>query len=123
MEALLSHAYLNYTASADSSSYSDEYFNDICCLKKGPHLMKLLSISSLFFTTGFRVGAESLNHGASSPFVPICASTCAKIFIFIAYCELGFPLLSIFHLPSVKIVLGYNEIWSLQSEVIWAQEN
>jgi hypothetical protein len=42
---------------------------------------------------------------------------------FIAYCELGFALLSIFHHPAVKFFLGYNKIWSLQSEVTWAQEN
>jgi hypothetical protein len=34
-----------------------------------------------FFIIGFSVGTESLNHDAYSTFVPIFASTCAKIFI------------------------------------------
>jgi hypothetical protein len=41
----------------------------------------------------------------------------------LAVSDLRFPLLSIFHTHAVKFVLVYNKIWSLWSEIIWAQEN
>jgi hypothetical protein len=81
MEGLLSHAYLNYAASADSSSSSGEHFRDFWCLKKGLHWTKLLLVSSWVLPVGFSVGTESLNSDAYSTCVPIFASTCTKIFI------------------------------------------
>jgi hypothetical protein len=52
------------------------------------------------------------------------APTCAKIYILsLTVGDLGFPLSFIFHTLAVKFILLNNKIWSLQSEVTWAQEN
>jgi hypothetical protein len=114
MEALLSRTCLNYAASADSSSSSGKHFSDFHCLEKGPHWTKLILVSSRFFTIGFSVGTKKLNHDASSPCLPICASTCAKIFILsLTVSDLGFHLLYIFHPFVMKFILVCNKIWFL----------
>jgi hypothetical protein len=51
----------------------------LCCLEKGPHWTYLLSVSSWFLTSVFRVHKESPKCDASSTCVPICASNCVKI--------------------------------------------
>jgi hypothetical protein len=88
MEALVSHACLNYAESANTSSCHSEHFNDFYSLKEVSHGMKLLS---RFFTVGFSVVTGSLNHDAYSTCVSICASTCSKIFILsLTVTDLGF---------------------------------
>jgi hypothetical protein len=121
IEALLSHACLNCAASANSSSSSGKHFNYFCCWETDPHWTELPSISSWFFTLGFSISTESLDHDAGSTYVPICAKIVLKYFI--TYCDWGFPLLPTFHPPAVKSVSVYTKIWSLQNEVIQAQEN
>jgi hypothetical protein len=63
----------------------------------------------------------SFKYDASSIHLPICASTCAKIFILLLIVnDFPFHLLSIFHPLAVKFVLINNIICSLESEVTWA---
>jgi hypothetical protein len=57
----------------------------------------------------------SLNHEANSTLVPLCSSTCLKLFILSLILNyLRFPLLSIFHTLAVKFVLtikvGFYEV-------------
>jgi hypothetical protein len=79
----------------------------------------LFSLSSWFFTVVFSMGTESLNCDASSTYVPLCASTCTKIFILSLVNDFHFPLLSIFHLLAMKLLIN-NKIWSVWNEVTWA---
>jgi hypothetical protein len=119
MEVLISCAYLNHAASADSSFFSGDHFDDFHCLEEGPHWTYLLSISLQFFTIGFSVGIESLNRDACSTCAPVCASTCTKIFILsLIVCYLGFPLLSTFHPLAVKFAFVYKKNLSLQENQI-----
>jgi hypothetical protein len=93
------------------------------CLNNGPHWIHDLAISS-HLTTVISVNIESLNHDNISTWVPISAWTCAKIFILsLVINDFHFPLLSIFHPFAMKFVLFHNKIWSLWSEVTWAQKN
>jgi hypothetical protein len=108
----------NHAACADYNFSNGENFNDSHYMEKGPHLTYLLSISSWFFTAVFSVDTRSLKCDASSTPVPICASTCTEIHILsLLVNHFSFPLLSIFHRPSVKFFLIGNKIWSLWSHM------
>jgi hypothetical protein len=118
MEELLSCACLNYAANAHSSSSSGKHFNKFCCLEKGSHWIKLLLISSQFFTIGFSVGIESLKCDACSTCFSICTPTCAQIFILsLIVGDSGFPLLFIFHPLAEKFISVYNKLRSLQDNL------
>jgi hypothetical protein len=83
----------------------------VCCLEKGLHWIKLLSLSSWFFRIVFSVDTESLNHDAFSICVPRCVSACAKIFILsLTVMDLCCPLLYMFCLVAPKFFVVHWKI-------------
>lgn len=118
VDALLSRACLNHTESTVCSFSSGGCSSDVCFLEIGVHWLYLLLVSSLFSTVVFSMDTESLKHNVPTECLPICASTCTKLFVFsLTLNHFNFFLLSIFHHLAVKFALVENKIWSLCSVV------